>query len=276
MNPVSDPLLLELAGITASLLGFFVVGVFFYVQRGLFPYAAHAAQQYMRAATRTVIVLYGMTLGVSLGLVVFDPLVAGLLYLGVSIVLLWSVIRTSLAISRLHHALEIRVLPQFSMWLAALASLVAPWIMGGTSPSRQQLTLAILLLGVFTFASSASLVLSAFDISRLESYAVPTLESGGSSDPFEEIEGLGWLGESPDGLKQESQHGKEKHVRLDRNSGEHSDDLLRRFDRRLESILGSGRIPRAQKRAKAEEAIRVVDELVADIEAGLSLEPTDD
>lgn len=33
MIPVSDPFLLQLAGITASLLGFFVVGVFFYVQR---------------------------------------------------------------------------------------------------------------------------------------------------------------------------------------------------------------------------------------------------
>ncbi|HUG32921.1 MAG TPA: hypothetical protein VMM14_08510 [Acidimicrobiia bacterium] len=79
MNPVSDSLLLELAGIAASLLGFFVVGVFFYVQRGLFPHAGQAAQQYMQAATRTVIVLYGMTLGTSLGLVVLDPPLAGLL-----------------------------------------------------------------------------------------------------------------------------------------------------------------------------------------------------
>lgn len=271
MNPVADPLLLELAGITASLLGFFVVGVFFYVQRGLFPRAAHAAQQYMRAATRTVIVLYGMALGAALGLVVFDSPWAGLLYLGMSIVLLWSVFRTSLAISRLHHALEIRVIPQIPIWLAAFASLVAPWIMGGTNPSREQLTLAILLVGVFAFASSASLVLSAFDISRLESSAGPALETGDlfHHEEIEEGEALFVAG-----LK--SQHGKEYQMRHAKRSSEPVDGLLERFDRRLESILGSERIPRSQKRAKAEEAIRAVDELVADIDTGLSLKATDD
>ncbi|HUG32922.1 MAG TPA: hypothetical protein VMM14_08515 [Acidimicrobiia bacterium] len=189
-----------------------------------------------------------------------------------SIVLLWSVVRTSLAISRLHHALEIRVIPQIPMWLAAFASLAAPWIMGGTSPSREQLTLAILLLGVLAFASSASLVLSTFDISRLESSAAPTA----SSDHGEEIEGLEWWRDGPDVARRMLQLGKEKQLRHDKSSGESIDGLLKRFDRRLESILGSGRIPRAQKRAKAEEAIRAVDELVADIETGLVLDATED
>lgn len=172
MNPVSDPFLLQLAAITASLLGFFVVGVFFYVQRGLFPSAATAAQRYLQATTRTVIVLYGMALSVSLGLVVFEPQWAALLYLCVSIVLLWSVIGTSVAIGRLHRALEIRVMPQIPMWLSAIAIVIAPWVIGGTNPSREHLTAAILMLGVFAFASSASLVLSTFDISRLEASAV--------------------------------------------------------------------------------------------------------
>ena len=178
MNPVSDPFLLQLAGITASLLGFFVVGVFFYVQRGLFPSAAGAAQQYLQAATRTIIVLYGMALSLSLGLVVLELPNAALLYFCISTVLLWSVIRTSRAIGRLHRALEIRVLPQIPMWLAAVAIVVAPWAMGGIDPSREQLTAAILLLGTFAFASSASLVLSTFDISRLESSAVRRPEPG--------------------------------------------------------------------------------------------------
>lgn len=190
MNPVSDSFLLELAGITASLLGFFVVGVFFYVQRGLFPHAAQAAQQYLQASTRTVIILYGMTLSVSLGLVILEPSWAALLYFCVSVVLLWSVVRTSLAISSLHQALEIRVIPQIPMWLAALASLAAPWVLGGARPSREQLTVAILLLGVFAFASSASLVLSTFDISRLESSAVPGFESEADTHQVEEVEGV--------------------------------------------------------------------------------------
>ncbi len=203
VNPVSDSFLLELAGITASLLGFFVVGVFFYVQRGLFPRAAQAAQQYMQASTRTVIVLYGMTLTVSLGLVVLKPSWAALLYFGFSIALLWSVIRTSVAISRLHRALEIRVIPQIPMWLAAAACLGAPWVMGGTSPSRESLTVAILLLGVFAFASSASLVLSTFDISRLESSAVPGFESGVHTDHVKDVEGPDKWRDRPDGHKED-------------------------------------------------------------------------
>jgi hypothetical protein len=69
---------------------------------------------------------------------------------------------------------------------------------------------------------------------------------------------------------------KEKELRHDESSGESIDGLIRRFNQRLESILGSKRIPRAEKRAKAEEAMRAVDELVSKIEAGLSPPPQDD
>ena len=62
-------------------------------------------------------------------------------------------------------------------------------------------------------------------------------------------------------------------MRQDKSSGESIDGVLKRFNRRLESILGSERIPRAEKRAKAEEAIRAVDELISDIDNGLSLPP---
>ena len=72
------------------------------------------------------------------------------------------------------------------------------------------------------------------------------------------------------------EHGEEKLLRHDKSSGETIDGLLKRFDRRLESMLGSGRIPRAQKRAKAEEAIRAADELLSDIETALTLEATED
>lgn len=43
------------------------------------------------------------------------------------------------------------------------------------------------------------------------------------------------------------------------------DDRLARFDDRLKGILGEGRIPRREKRAKAEEAIQAVNELIDDI-----------
>ena len=48
------------------------------------------------------------------------------------------------------------------------------------------------------------------------------------------------------------------------------DGHLARFGRRLNSILGEGRTPRAEKKAKAEAAIRAVDELVEAIDTEIT------
>ena len=76
--------------------------------------------------------------------------------------------------------------------------------------------------------------------------------------------------------RRRSQHEKEQELRQDKSSGEPIDGVLKRFNRRLESILGSQPIPRAEKPAKAKEAMRAVDELISDIETGLSIPPKDD
>ena len=112
--------------------------------------------------------LYGMTLLLCLALVVLDPSWVAILYLGLSLVLLWSVARTSIAIRGLHRVLDIRVTSQIGTWLATAAVIALPWALGGVQPSRSHLTWAILLIGVLAFTSSASLALSTFDISRLE------------------------------------------------------------------------------------------------------------
>lgn len=53
----------------------------------------------------------------------------------------------------------------------------------------------------------------------------------------------------------------------DREEARHEtiDQKIAGFGGRLDKILGKGRIPRSEKKAKAEEAMRVVDELVEDI-----------
>lgn len=48
------------------------------------------------------------------------------------------------------------------------------------------------------------------------------------------------------------------------------DGHLARFGRRLNSILGEGRIPRAEKKAKAEAAMQAVDDLVNAIDGQIS------
>ena len=200
MLPVSDALLLEVAGIAASLLGFFVVGVFFYVQRGIFPDAGEHAQHYLQAATRTVIVLYGMVLFVSLGLVAMELPRVSLLYAVLSVVMLWSVFRTSRAIRALRAVLDVRVTSQIGMWLAAVAIVGIPWMLGGADPTREHLTAAVASIGVFVFFSSASLVLSAFEISRLEADAAvrvsrssPATDSPAAANHDDEVQEKGAL-----------------------------------------------------------------------------------
>ena len=61
-----------------------------------------------------------------------------------------------------------------------------------------------------------------------------------------------------------------------RDEGEFIERPLARFGRRLDMILGSGRVPRDGKRAKAEEAMRAADELRAEIETGLLPDEGDD
>lgn len=71
------------------------------------------------------------------------------------------------------------------------------------------------------------------------------------------------------------QHEKEQELKQDENS-QPIDRVLKRFNQRLESILGSQRIPRAEKPAKAKEAMGAVDELISDIETKFSIPPKDD
>lgn len=171
MGSVSDAFLLEVAGISASLLGFFVVGLFFYVQRGIFPHAADHAQGYLKMAARTVIYLYGLAVLLSLSLVVLTSGYVALLYATLSVGLVGSVLQTALASRRLQSAIGVRVMSQVAVWMATTLVVGIPWVLGGLAPSRPDFTWALMVICVFAFLSTVSLMLSTFDISDLEAVA---------------------------------------------------------------------------------------------------------
>ncbi len=171
MGSVTDAFLLEVAGISASLLGFFVVGLFFYVQRGIFPHAADHAQGYLKTAARTVIYLYGLAVLLSLSLVVLTSGYVALLYATLSVGLVGSVVQTALASRRLQSAIGVRVMSQVAVWMATTLVVGIPWVLGGLAPSRPDFTWALMVICVFAFLSTVSLMLSTFDISDLEAVA---------------------------------------------------------------------------------------------------------
>jgi hypothetical protein len=65
MQAVSDAFLFTIAEVSATLIGLFVVGVFFYIDKGLrrLHDIPDVVAPYIRAGTRIVLVLYAIPLG---------------------------------------------------------------------------------------------------------------------------------------------------------------------------------------------------------------------
>jgi hypothetical protein len=149
VRPVSDGFLLSVAEIAATLIGLLLVGAFFYVETGLrrLGHAREAATSYLRAGTRIVLLLYGMTLALSLSLVALEPIWARVFFAVLSLLLLAANIATSLrirALAKLTRSTAVLVNDVVSS--AGILALVAiPWVLGGLHPTREDLTWAILL-----------------------------------------------------------------------------------------------------------------------------------
>ena len=171
MLPVSDEFLLNMAEVSASLIGLFLVGVFFYVETGFRRLRGREAiEPYMRAGTRIVLVLFAIPLGLSLTLVVLEPVWNRVIFLVLSIMLV---------VANIDTATRIRAVPKYTRSTALFVNEIAgtvgvvvlvviPWILGGLRPTRQDLTWAILLAFAAGFLSISALVLSVFDTARIE------------------------------------------------------------------------------------------------------------
>jgi hypothetical protein len=175
VRPVSDVFLLSVAEISATLIGLLLVGSFFYVETGLrrLGRAREAATSYLRAGTRIVLVLYGMTLALSLALVALESIWATVSFAVLSLLLLAANVATSVrirALAKLTRSTTVLVNDVVSS--AGILALVAiPWVLGGLRPTREDLTWAILLSLATGFLCTCTLVLSIFDLSKMEAAA---------------------------------------------------------------------------------------------------------
>lgn len=173
MREVSDQFLLLMAEVSGTLIGLFLVGVFFYVETGfrqLDPATREVFVPYFRAGTRIVLILYALPLGLSLTLVVLGPVWNRLFFLLLSLMLVAANVDT---VRRLRAFARVTgwtsLLLNEVVGTAAVALLVVlPWILGGFHPSREDLTWAILISFGAGFLSVSALVLSAFDTARYE------------------------------------------------------------------------------------------------------------
>src|SRR5688572_2877072 len=100
MRQVSDAFLLNMAEVSAALVGLFLVGIFLYVETGFRSSdPAHATlERYLRAGTRIVLILYTIPLGLSLALVVLEPAWARVFFVLLSLLLLAANVDTPMRI----------------------------------------------------------------------------------------------------------------------------------------------------------------------------------
>ncbi|HYZ10716.1 MAG TPA: hypothetical protein VE962_02355 [Actinomycetota bacterium] len=172
MRQISDGFLLNMAEVSATLIGLFLVGVFFYVETGLrrTDRARETFEPYLRAGTRITLIVFAIPLGLSLTLVALRPVWSRLLFIVLSALLIAANVDSVLRVRGVRTVTGSTALLINEVVTTALAALliVLPWILGGLRPSREDLTWSILLAFAAGFLSIGAVVISAFDIARLE------------------------------------------------------------------------------------------------------------
>lgn len=172
MRPISDAFLLNVAEVSAALIGLFLVGVFFYVDTGFrrSSRVRNVFEPYFKASTRIVLALYSIPIGLSLTLVALETVWTRWLLVVLSIVLVGTNIDTVARIPAVARATRSTVLfiNELLGTVGVVAIVLVPWILGGFHPTREDLTWSILLSFATGFLSICALVLSAFDIARFD------------------------------------------------------------------------------------------------------------
>jgi hypothetical protein len=172
VREVSDAFLLNVAEVSATLIGLFLVGVFFYVETGFRRLGSvrEVLEPYFRSSTRIVLLLYALPLGLSLTLVALEPVWSRVLFVAFSVLLVASNVDTFVRVMRIARVTGSRMflLNEVLGSVAVALLVVVPWALGGLDPTREDLTWALLLSFASGFLSVGALMLSVFDVARFE------------------------------------------------------------------------------------------------------------
>ncbi|MGH2760144.1 MAG: hypothetical protein ACRDKJ_11360 [Actinomycetota bacterium] len=175
MREVSDVFLLTMAEVSATLIGLFLVGVFFYVETGLRRWgeARSTFETYLRAGTRITLLVFAIPIALSLSLVALEPVWSRVLFAFLSVLLVVANVDTVLRVRGVSSAIQSGMFFVLEVVTSVLSVLlvVLPWVLGGLHPTREDLTWAILLAFVAGFLSIGTTVMSVFDAAHLESDA---------------------------------------------------------------------------------------------------------
>ena len=189
MRRVPDAFLLNMAEVTATLIGLFLVGVFFYVETGFrrWDRSRDVFERYLRSGTRITLIVLSIPLGMSLSLVVMDPVWTRILFVVLSLVLIAANVDSALHVRGVRRATgsTALVINEVVTTAMTLALLVLPWILGGPSPTRRDFAWSILLAFAAGLLSIGAIVMSAFDVARPASDHLPDEVPADADEPGE-------------------------------------------------------------------------------------------
>lgn len=179
VREVTDEFLLGLAGIAATLVGTFIVAVFFYLDSALHRSrgaAGSTRDQYMRAGTRWVLIAYSLPLFVALALVGAEPVWAAVSFVAFGAALVVATVDTTRRVVKNGATGTSPALAanEICTSLAVVALATLPWILGGWIPSPSDFVPSLLLALAIGFTSTATVIMSVFDAERT---SVPALNS---------------------------------------------------------------------------------------------------
>lgn len=170
MNEVDREFLLGLAGVSATLLGTFIVGVFFYIDSDMHRRLAssEATDTYLRSATRWVFAAYAIPLLVPLVLVSMRPLPGAIAFAVLAGILALLTIDTGRRLWGADGPGISRTLV-VNEWLtsaAVLGATILPWVLGGWLPEAAAFVPSLILILAAGFQSTAALVMAHFDATK--------------------------------------------------------------------------------------------------------------
>jgi hypothetical protein len=173
VSQVTDEFLLAVAQIAATLVGLLLLGGFFYLETGLSRTrtVGPAGEAVLRATVKLTLMLYTLVLVLCLGLVVLrPPWVVGLFVL-VALALVRAAAEWTLRYRELRRVIPAPRESTWLVWSVITVLLAVPWALGGTVPGRDALVWSLLLAGALAVQSTAGLLLTTFDLARLEELA---------------------------------------------------------------------------------------------------------
>jgi hypothetical protein len=171
MREVCDAFLLNMAEVSAGLIGLFLVGMFFYVETGfrqLGPVRS-VVESYFRASTRIVMLLFAIPLALSLTLVVLETVWTAVLFGIMSVALVVANVDTAIQILAVHRVTRSTAMLANEVLgsIGVVFIVLLPWVLGGIDPTREDFTWAILVSFAIAFLSLMTVVLSVFDLARM-------------------------------------------------------------------------------------------------------------